>query len=202
MTLQDSSHSLVSLKGLANYSALAPGHSFINAMDFASPKHLADYLKYLDSHDDEYLAYFKWKQNFGLVLQDHLVRTLILSWTWVEPMAKSAVAVHFRSMDCATCARSSTRARRSRFTTISRPGCFSSATDSLLVTTRARGSRPSSTSFASTSCNRVNGCYRVDFVSITILKGTRCAVFPAAHSPWGRRNPFCVRAQASATWHV
>lgn len=31
--------------GGANYTAVAPPNSFINALDFASPKHLADYLQ-------------------------------------------------------------------------------------------------------------------------------------------------------------
>ena len=42
------------------YSELFPPHSLINALNFESPRHLAEYLHYLDSHDDEYLSYFWW----------------------------------------------------------------------------------------------------------------------------------------------
>ncbi|KAF2368339.1 Lipid droplet-associated hydrolase [Trinorchestia longiramus] len=44
--------------GLGAYEELAPSHSFINALDFASTRHLADYLKYLDSNDTAYNQYF------------------------------------------------------------------------------------------------------------------------------------------------
>ncbi len=37
--------------GGANYSRLSPELSFINVFDFASAKHLADYLLYLDEHN-------------------------------------------------------------------------------------------------------------------------------------------------------
>ena len=36
---------------------------FINALDFASPKHLADYLLYLDKNLTAYNSYFKWKKH-------------------------------------------------------------------------------------------------------------------------------------------
>ncbi|QQP35997.1 Alpha-1_3-fucosyltransferase, partial [Caligus rogercresseyi] len=42
--------------GLANYSALAPPHSYIDA--------LGEYLTYLDKNDEEYLKYFKWRENY------------------------------------------------------------------------------------------------------------------------------------------
>ncbi|QQP36020.1 Alpha-1_3-fucosyltransferase, partial [Caligus rogercresseyi] len=50
--------------GLANYSALAPPHSFIDIRDFKSPKALGEYLTYLDKNDEEYLKYFKWRVNY------------------------------------------------------------------------------------------------------------------------------------------
>ena len=40
-----------------------PKSGFINAIDFETPKHLADYLVYLDNNREAYNAYFEWKQN-------------------------------------------------------------------------------------------------------------------------------------------
>ncbi|QQP31686.1 Uncharacterized protein FKW44_025367 [Caligus rogercresseyi] len=53
--------------GLSNYSAFAPPHSFIDARDFSSPKSLGEYLTYLDNNDEEYLKYFKWKEEYHLM---------------------------------------------------------------------------------------------------------------------------------------
>ena len=53
--------------GQANYSRLAPPHSFINALDYSSPKALADVLHRLDKNDSEYLSYFWWKDHYHLV---------------------------------------------------------------------------------------------------------------------------------------
>ena len=43
---------------------VAPPHSYIDVRDFKSPKHLAEYLLYLDKHDDEYMSYFSWRKQF------------------------------------------------------------------------------------------------------------------------------------------
>ena len=43
---------------------VAPPHSYIDVRDFKSPKHLAEYLLYLDKHDVEYMSYFKWREHF------------------------------------------------------------------------------------------------------------------------------------------
>ncbi|KAI9551468.1 hypothetical protein GHT06_021801 [Daphnia sinensis] len=52
--------------GGANYSLLAPPHSYINARDFQTPKLLAEYLVKL-SHDlDLYSRYFDWRGEFDL----------------------------------------------------------------------------------------------------------------------------------------
>ncbi|XP_066953062.1 alpha-(1,3)-fucosyltransferase C-like [Macrobrachium rosenbergii] len=48
--------------GLANYSHVAPPHSYIDAFDFGSAKELADYLLKLDKDDKAYNEYFRWKQ--------------------------------------------------------------------------------------------------------------------------------------------
>ena len=47
--------------GGANYSQMVPPSSYINALDFSSPRQLAQYLKYLAKHQREYLKYFEWK---------------------------------------------------------------------------------------------------------------------------------------------
>ena len=49
--------------GGANYSHYLPPKSYIDVRDFRSPKHLAEYLLYLANHTDEYLDYFRWKEN-------------------------------------------------------------------------------------------------------------------------------------------
>lgn len=52
--------------GAANYSKIAPQHSYINVKDFKSPKHLANYIKYLISNEDAYLDYFWWRMFYSL----------------------------------------------------------------------------------------------------------------------------------------
>ncbi|XP_066953047.1 alpha-(1,3)-fucosyltransferase C-like isoform X1 [Macrobrachium rosenbergii] len=47
--------------GFGNYFALAPPHSYINALDFPSAEALANYLLYLDKNDTAYNEYFRWK---------------------------------------------------------------------------------------------------------------------------------------------
>jgi len=56
--------------GGADYERLAPAKSYINVMDFKSPAHLAEYLKYLDSNDTAYAEYFEWKQHFRIAADD------------------------------------------------------------------------------------------------------------------------------------
>lgn len=62
-----------------NYEKLVLGDSFIHKDDFASPKELADYLHLLDSKDDLYLKYFRWRKHYK-------VRKLEL---WSEPMCQA-----------------------------------------------------------------------------------------------------------------
>jgi alpha-1,3-fucosyltransferase len=49
--------------GGANYSQIAPPHSYINALDF-TPAQLAEYLKMLDANDMLYNEYFWWKGHY------------------------------------------------------------------------------------------------------------------------------------------
>ena len=46
--------------------AVAPLDSFIFVEDFESPTHLANYLNFLDKHDNEYRKYFHWRENESL----------------------------------------------------------------------------------------------------------------------------------------
>ncbi|KAG7201154.1 hypothetical protein KM043_003945 [Ampulex compressa] len=50
--------------GAANYSLMAPPHSYINALDFETPKDLADYLEGLMADTKEYEKYFRWKRRY------------------------------------------------------------------------------------------------------------------------------------------
>ena len=52
--------------GGADYKALAIPGSYINVLDFPSPKALADYLMFLDKNNTAYNEYFQWKNKFKL----------------------------------------------------------------------------------------------------------------------------------------
>ncbi|KAL1420688.1 hypothetical protein MTO96_004432 [Rhipicephalus appendiculatus] len=56
--------------GGANYSDIAPPHSYIDALSFESPKRLAEYLKNLSHNYTEYAAYFNWKDSQRVVMWD------------------------------------------------------------------------------------------------------------------------------------
>ncbi|XP_049512870.1 alpha-(1,3)-fucosyltransferase C-like isoform X2 [Dermacentor silvarum] len=53
--------------GGANYSHIAPNHSFIDALSFESPKDLAEYLIKLSKNYTEYATYLKWKDSHDIV---------------------------------------------------------------------------------------------------------------------------------------
>ena len=57
------------VRGGANYSAIAPPGSYIDANDFSSAKELAEELKRLSNAREEYLNFFRWKGETE-VLQD------------------------------------------------------------------------------------------------------------------------------------
>lgn len=50
--------------GGGDYSTVAPPGSYINALDFATPKALAEYLLLLHKNPKLYLKYFQWKKKF------------------------------------------------------------------------------------------------------------------------------------------
>jgi alpha-1,3-fucosyltransferase len=56
--------SLVIVMGQAEYTKITPPHSYLNVMDYASPKELAEHLWELDRNDTMYLSYFWWKQYY------------------------------------------------------------------------------------------------------------------------------------------
>lgn len=56
--------------GGSNYKQVAPPHSYIDVNDFDTVEDLADYIQYLDAHNEKYLEYFKWKENYNLYRDD------------------------------------------------------------------------------------------------------------------------------------
>ena len=50
--------------GNTSYSDLLPPHSYIDEHDFASPRHLADYLKLLDANDTLCNEYVRWREKY------------------------------------------------------------------------------------------------------------------------------------------
>ncbi|XP_025074259.1 alpha-(1,3)-fucosyltransferase C-like [Pogonomyrmex barbatus] len=50
--------------GDANYSQFAPPNSYVNALDFESPKELATYLKYLSQDLQRYQSFLQWKKYY------------------------------------------------------------------------------------------------------------------------------------------
>lgn len=55
--------------GGENYSQLLPTNSYIDALSFKSPQHLAEYLLELDKDDTKYLTYLEWKKDYSVVAQ-------------------------------------------------------------------------------------------------------------------------------------
>ena len=50
--------------GSANYSNILPYNSYIDAFNFSSPQHLANYLKIVENDEKLYKSYFEWKNNY------------------------------------------------------------------------------------------------------------------------------------------
>ena len=50
--------------GGANYHSYAPVNSYIDARDFNSPKHLAEYLHFLNRNDHLYSNYVDWNEDY------------------------------------------------------------------------------------------------------------------------------------------
>ncbi len=56
--------------GGTDYTRDAPEGSYINIMDFKSPKHLAEYLLALGSNETEYQKYFQWRERYMIELTE------------------------------------------------------------------------------------------------------------------------------------
>lgn len=56
------------LSPTVEYKRFSPAGSFINALDFESPKDLADYLLLLDQNEALYASYFEWKRHYNVVI--------------------------------------------------------------------------------------------------------------------------------------
>jgi len=52
--------------GSADYQAIAPNNSYINALAFSSPAKLAEYLHLLDGNEELYLDYLEWKSDYSV----------------------------------------------------------------------------------------------------------------------------------------
>lgn len=53
--------------GGGNYTHFVPKSAFINAMDFPSPKHLAEHLKSIDANETAFNSFFKWKKHVNFL---------------------------------------------------------------------------------------------------------------------------------------
>lgn len=78
---------LVVIDDHGNNARVAPSHSYINALDFPSIRHLADYLNVLDQNDDLYNEYFWWKEHF-------VVRNSLLSGMFYKTFCTLCAALH------------------------------------------------------------------------------------------------------------
>jgi alpha-1,3-fucosyltransferase len=56
------------VRGGANYTAMFPNGTYINADDFVSPEALAGYLSYLNKHPEKYIEYLKRKFDYRIHL--------------------------------------------------------------------------------------------------------------------------------------
>lgn len=69
---------IVVARGVDEYANLVPPEVFINTWDYDSPKQLADKLLYLDSHDADYLAMLKGKDEYFTIYEDYMLQTKFL----------------------------------------------------------------------------------------------------------------------------
>ena len=60
--------------GGGDYMKYSPPNSYINILDYKSPKHLADYLKYLSANKSAYEAFFQWKPYWKPVINNEFLR--------------------------------------------------------------------------------------------------------------------------------
>lgn len=78
---------LVVIDAHGHYAKLSPPHSFINALDFPSARHLAKHLKELDRDDALYNEYFWWRRHYT-------VRNSLLRHMYYETFCSLCAALH------------------------------------------------------------------------------------------------------------
>lgn len=79
--------------GGANYSLFAPPNSYINALDFESPRALAEYLRMLTRQPDEYEKYFEWKNHYYIASSSRRVICQLCQYLHDGNEAKSYTAL-------------------------------------------------------------------------------------------------------------
>ena len=62
---------IVVTRGINQYSNIVPSEAYINALDYDSPKKLAEKLLYLDTHDDAYVNMLKEKDKYFTIYEDY-----------------------------------------------------------------------------------------------------------------------------------
>ncbi|XP_040071267.1 alpha-(1,3)-fucosyltransferase C-like [Ixodes scapularis] len=77
--------------GGANYSAVAPPGSYIDALSFESPKHLADHLTSVAEDFNLYKSYFSWKGKYDLVPWTGITFCNLCSKLYSEHFRRSTV---------------------------------------------------------------------------------------------------------------
>jgi len=86
-----------------HHAKLAPPHSYINAAQFPSVRHLADYLKMLDKNDTLYNEYFWWKKHY--VIRDINVEAALRAANAAENDIKIRKSVVEKLAMCQLCQR-------------------------------------------------------------------------------------------------
>lgn len=79
--------------GGADYEKVAPPNSYLDVRNFTSPKHLAQFLIYLDAHSTEYAKYHDWRRNYAVEYQ-HLRAVTSTSREWLKPFCSLCAALH------------------------------------------------------------------------------------------------------------
>ena len=73
-TLLPSARIVPIVLGSGPYENMLPPHSYIDVRDFSTARELSDYLHYLDTHDDAYNDFFKWREHYTCeLLRPHCV---------------------------------------------------------------------------------------------------------------------------------
>lgn len=62
------------VRGDANYNEIGPPKSFINTKNFSTTKDLAHYINFLDTHDEDYIEYLRYKENYHQACSNHDIR--------------------------------------------------------------------------------------------------------------------------------